>query len=139
MFDATASHVLAAFTSDRAPIPVITPTDTTFVDASEYPPLIPPLHGSAELRWERPSWFLGAGARWSAEQDRTGDFEDPTPGYAVADLSGGYRFFAAGRTHAITLRVDNAFDREYRDHLSRVKEIMPEPGRNVQVTYRLTF
>lgn len=139
ILDATASHVLAEFTSDRAPIPVITPTDTTFVPASEHPPLIPPLHGSVGLRYERPSWFLGAGTRWAARQNRTGDFEEPTPGYAIGELTAGYRIAAGGRIHAITLRVDNLFDREYRDHLSRIKDIMPEPGRGIHLTYRLSF
>jgi hypothetical protein len=35
--------------------------------------------------------------------------------------------------------VDNLTDEEYRNHLSRVKEIMPEAGRGVSVTYRVVF
>jgi iron complex outermembrane receptor protein len=35
--------------------------------------------------------------------------------------------------------VNNLLDHEYRDHLSRVKDIMPEPGRDISLTYRLTF
>jgi iron complex outermembrane recepter protein len=139
VFDANASLVRARFTSDRAPIPIITPTDTSFVDASPYPPFIPPVHGYTGLRWEEPEWFAGGGIRWTARQDRTGDFEAVTPGYGIAQLDAGYRFVGGGRTHAITLRVGNLFDREYRDHLSRVKDIMPEPGRDVSLTYRLTF
>ena len=139
VLEATASHVLAEFTSERAPIPIITPFDTTFVPASERPPFIPPLHGRVGLRWDSPSWFVGVGTRLSAEQNRTGDFETVTPGYAVAEMTGGYRFTAGNRIHAITVRVNNLLDHEYRDHLSRVKDIMPEPGRDISLTYRLTF
>lgn len=139
VLDVNASHVRARFTSARAPIPIITPTDTSFVDASPYPPFIPPLHGHVGVRWERPDWWAGAGLRWAAEQDRTGDFEARTPGYGVATASAGYRFVHGGRTHTVTLRIDNLFDREYRDHLSRVRDIMPEPGRDIALTYRLTF
>jgi iron complex outermembrane receptor protein len=136
--DLTASYVRATFTSDRAPIPIIG-DDTTFVPASQYPPLIPPLNGRAGARWQSTSFFAGAGVRWAARQDRIGDFETATPGYAVADLNAGVRLSRSGRQHAITLRIDNLFDREYRDHLSRIKEIMPQPGRDVSLSYRLTF
>jgi iron complex outermembrane receptor protein len=39
----------------------------------------------------------------------------------------------------MTLSVDNAFDTEYRRHLNRVREIMPEPGRNVRVLHKAFF
>ncbi len=137
--ETTASLVLAEFTSDRAPIPVITGTDTTFIAASEHPPLIPPLHGRVGLRYERTRWFAGFGVRWASEQDRIGDFETPTAAYAIADADAGVRFFDGDRFHTITVRVQNAGDTEYRDHLSRIKDLMPGPGRDVRLLYRLTF
>ncbi|HJU73799.1 MAG TPA: TonB-dependent receptor [Gemmatimonadaceae bacterium] len=139
VLSATLSEVRAHFTSERDSIPLFEGGDTTFVQASKYPPLIPPLHGEVGLRYERPNWFAGATARMSDRQDRLGDFETATAGYAVADLSSGFRFVQGRRLHSITLRIDNAFDRAYRNHLSRIKEIMPEPGRNVALVYRLVF
>ncbi|MEX0891332.1 MAG: hypothetical protein WEB88_04110, partial [Gemmatimonadota bacterium] len=59
--------------------------------------------------------------------------------YAVLGLAGGLRLDDGGRVHAFTLRVDNATDAEYRSHTSRIKDIMPEPGRNVSLLYRLSF
>jgi hypothetical protein len=35
--------------------------------------------------------------------------------------------------------VDNIADTEYRNHLSRVKSIAPEAGRNFRIAYRLTY
>ena len=137
--EGSVSHVVARFTSERDSIPVITSTDTTFVPASVYPPLIPPLRGRIALRFERPTWFASAGAQMVHGQERLGDFETRTPGYTTGDLAVGLRLLAGRRLHTVTLRVDNVADRSYRDHLSRVKDIMPEPGRNVSLLYRLTF
>ena len=139
VFSATASYVRAEFTSMRDAIPVFSETDTTFVPASKFPPLIPPLNGQVGLRYERRRYFAAADVRWAARQDRVGDFEEPTAGYAVANTSVGVRIDNNGRFHTITLRVDNALDTEYRNHLSRVKEFMPEPGRNLSLLYRVTF
>jgi iron complex outermembrane receptor protein len=118
---------------------VITATDTTFLAASPNVPLMPPLNGSLGVRWDRVRWFAGVGTRLAARQDDLGDFETETAGYALLNLSAGWRFVIGSRLHSLTLRVDNALDQEYRDHLSRMKEIMPESGRNVSLLYRLRF
>jgi iron complex outermembrane receptor protein len=139
LLDGTISHVLAEFTSSRDSIPIITPSDTSFIAASPYPPLIPPLRGRIGLRYERQAWFAGLAMQLVAAQDRVGDFETPTAGYALAELAVGLRLLAGNRLHAITLRVDNLGDRRYRDHMSRIKDIMPGPGRNVSLLYRLSL
>lgn len=139
ILEGTGSYVAARFRSARAPIPVITPTDTTFVAASQYPPFVPPFNGRAGLRYEHPSFFVGGEVRLAARQDRLGDGELPTNGYAVGNLTGGVRLLRRGRLHTFTLRIDNVANTEYRDHLSRVKVIMPEPGLNVSLLYRFAF
>ena len=143
VLEGTASLVRARFTNERAPIPVFTigerSIDTSFVAASRYPSFIPPLNGRAELRYETRGAFGGVGTRVAAAQRRVGDFEEPTAGFAVAHVNAGYRMLRGRRLHVFTLRVDNVLDTEYREHLSRVKVIMPEPGRNVSLLYRLTF
>ena len=141
--DVTVSHVQARFSDAREPIPVFTFTetsfDTTFVPASEYPSLVPPTNGRVELHHDGPRLHGSAGARFAARQSRTGDFETPTPGFAVGFATVGYRFLHRSQFHTLTLRVDNILDTEYREHLSRIKEIMPEPGRSVSLLYRLSF
>jgi iron complex outermembrane recepter protein len=141
--DAVLSHVVAQFTGGRDPIPVFvtTPTglDTAFVPASRYPALIPPTNGRVELRYEQPRYFGAVGSRFAMEQSRVGDFEEPTSGYAVAHMSVGYRLLRGSTLGTLTLRVDNLLDTVYREHLSRVKAIMPEPGRSVSLLYRLAF
>lgn len=49
------------------------------------------------------------------------------------------RLTFAGRLHVVTLQLENLGDTEYRNHLSRVKEIMPEAGRSISLAYRVVF
>jgi iron complex outermembrane receptor protein len=139
VLEGNASLVRAEFTSARPSIPVFQGVDTLFVEASRYPPLIPPLMGRAGARWEHGAWTLAGGVRLAAAQERVGDFEQRTDGYAVADASVAFRVRQGARIHAFTLRADNLTDAEYRNHLSRTKEIMPEPGRSVSLLYRITY
>jgi iron complex outermembrane receptor protein len=139
VLEATASLVRARFTTERAAIPTFVGSDTVFVAASEYPPLIPPVTGRAGARWEDGPWSLRGSLRFAGRQGRTGDFEEPTDGYVVGDLAAGLRLRRGGRVHSITLRLDNVAGTEYRNHLSRTKVIMPEPGRSLGLLYRITY
>ncbi|MDE2781761.1 MAG: TonB-dependent receptor [Gemmatimonadota bacterium] len=102
-------------------------------------PLVPPLKGHAALKYEQPQWFVRWEAEMAARQDRIGEFEAPTDGYAVVNFSAGMRVTLGGRLNVLTLSLDNAMNAEYRNHLSRVKQIMPEAGRGLSVTYRVVF
>ncbi len=102
-------------------------------------PLIPPLSGRIALEYDRPLWFARGESVVAARQDRIGDFETETDGYSVFHASAGVRLTVGGRLNVLTLSVENVTDQEYRNHLSRVKEIMPEAGRGVSITYRVVF
>ena len=118
----TASYVRGWRESDETPLP-----------------LIPPLQGRVGVEFERPAWFARAETVLAARQDRVDEFETATPGYVVFDASAGVRLTVAGRLHTLTLSGENLTDRAYRNHLSRVKEIMPEAGRGLSLTYRVVF
>ena len=137
--DATASYVLAEFTSERDSIPVFSGNDTTLMAASKYPPLIPPLNGEVGIRYDDRTFFAGTAVRFVADQDRLGDGETITNSYALLNMDAGARMLIGERLHTLTLRVDNALDASYRNHLSRTKDIMPEPGRNISLLYRVSF
>jgi len=111
----------------------------TLTDTDEPLPLVPPLHGRAALGYDRTQWFVRGETELAAEQGRVGEFEEQTPGYAVFHMSGGVRLTLAGRLNVVTLSLENLTDEEYRNHLSRVKEIMPEAGRGIRLTYRVVF
>lgn len=102
-------------------------------------PFIPPLNGSVALRWSTGFLFTGASARFAAAQRRVGEFEEPTEGYGVLDAFVQYRIASEQWMHVIVVKADNVFDTAYRNHLSRLKSVLPEPGRNLRLLYRLYF
>ncbi len=102
-------------------------------------PLVPPLKGHTALKYERAQWFIRGEAEMAARQDRVGEFETPTDGYTILNVSAGTRLTLGGRLNVLTVSLDNATDTAYRNHLSRVKGIMPEAGRGLNVTYRVVF
>lgn len=108
-------------------------------DTDQPLPLVPPLKGHAALKYERPLWFVRGEAEMAARQDRIGEFEAPTDGYTVLNFTAGARLTLGGRLNVLTASLDNITDTEYRNHLSRVKAIMPEAGRGLSVTYRVVF
>ncbi|MBD3289508.1 TonB-dependent receptor [candidate division KSB1 bacterium] len=108
-------------------------------DSGEPLPWMPPLSGTFGLRYTRNKLTLGTTVRAAADQDRLGEFEERTAGYVVTDLFAQY-FFSFGQfLNTVDIIVENIADTEYRKHLSRVKSIMPEPGRNIKLLYRIYF
>lgn len=102
-------------------------------------PMIPPLKGKLMLMYAEDGFQIGGRTTIAASQSRTGDFEEPTDGYTTFGVFGQYRFQAGGLLHTLTLNGENIFNREHQNHLSRIKELVPEPGRNISVLYRVYF
>jgi iron complex outermembrane recepter protein len=111
----------------------------SLIESGEPIPFVPPLSGKLSLEYSVQSLTLGAGLRAAASQTRLGEFEEPTDGYLVGDLSMQAHIAKGRLLHTVSLKVENVADTEYRMHLSRVKSIMPEPGRSVSVLYRAYF
>ena len=72
-------------------------------------------------------------------QTRLGEFETKTEGYFIADLNGSFTIHRSQIAHKIIFQIDNIFDAVYYNHLSRIKQIMPERGQNFSIQYRLVF
>ena len=102
-------------------------------------PLIPPFRGQIALAYELADWFVRLESTFAARQDRIGEFETATDGYERFDLVSGVSRTIAGRLNVLTISLENLTDEVYRNHLSRVKEFMPEAGRGVTVNYRVAF
>jgi iron complex outermembrane recepter protein len=110
---------------------------------------IPPLNGSLELRYDAGPWYLAVGGRVAAAQNRVprpvsiGDAvenpQEPTEGYGLLNAGAGWRFTRGPLTHSVNVEARNLANREWRDHLSRIKDIAPQPGRSLQFTYRVYF
>lgn len=135
--DATVSYVRGTILGPRDSIPGI--DGAPGVLESGNLPLMPPLNGRIGLRHDTPKWFAGGGVRLAAAQSQLGDFETTTAGSATFDANIGWRLLFGTRLHTLTFRVENLFDTEVREHLSRTKEIIPEAGRNISLLYRVQF
>jgi iron complex outermembrane receptor protein len=137
VLDATASYTRATRRSDSDPLP-----------------FIPPLHGRGEARFEQPrgagrAWFAALGLDGTAAQtrvprpvtvgSRSERPQEPTAGFGLLSASAGWRTLVGSQSHSLTIQGRNLTDRAWRDHLSRVKDIAPQPGRTVVLTYRVHF
>jgi len=102
-------------------------------------PQIPPFKAKSSLKYAKDGFEIGSRFTFAAEQNRTGEFEDPTDSYFLTDIFAQYRFDTNKLLHTISLNVNNLLDEEYYNHLSRIKDLRPEPGRNFSILYRIYF
>lgn len=103
-------------------------------------PMIPPFRINGGLSYSAGSFSFGGDVQLVGSQDQTDIFEEPTDSYKVINLKTEYRTSTnRNLLHTLSLRGNNLLNERYFNHLSRVKEIFPEPGRNVQLLYRLYF
>lgn len=110
-------------------------------------PEIPPMEGSAALRWEGPA-IVQLGADFAARQTRVdSDFgERETSGYAVAHLRMGTDLRPGLRVEA---GIENLFDKDYARHLTRNAVMaagdlrpgdrIPESGRAYTLALRMDW
>lgn len=102
-------------------------------------PWIPPVRGDvgASIHGDNLGWARHADFGFDIEtvgtQDRLSPYDEPTAGYTLLHLDGGFDTTWHGRTVHLDLSVRNALDRAYRDFLSRYKTFALNPGRNVVV------
>ena len=100
---------------------------------------IPPLNGKFVISYTPTPLHLHVASRFSGSQTRLGEFEAPTDGYLVYDIGGYLNFSWWQLENIVVFEVENLFDTTYREHLSRIKAVMPEPGRNIKLLYKLNF
>ena len=75
-----------------------------------------------------------------AKQSRVSMFEEETDGYSVLNLSGNYKTEFMTNDLNLFWRISNVFDKEYYDHLSRLKTAgIEEMGRNISVGLKYNF
>ncbi|MCP5063070.1 MAG: TonB-dependent receptor [Ignavibacteriae bacterium] len=108
-------------------------------DSKSSLPQIPPLKGNLEIKYNNENYSIGLSNEFAFSQNNVDEFEEPTDGYSVFNGFFRYSFQNVKLIHNIFLGIDNFFDKEYRNHLSRVKSILPEAGRNFRLSYKMYF
>lgn len=74
-----------------------------------------------------------------SNQNKLGEFEYPTDGYKLLNYNCSYTFSKSENIHQIIFQVTNILDETYYNHLSKIKMIMPEPGRGINLRYKVNF
>ncbi len=128
------NYVRGDFIDDDSSFPFL-----SFGDSDVSVPMMPPLSGRFNAEWSGGNLRLGATTRFAAEQNRVDEFEQPTNGYVLFDIFAQYNIITGSVLHTFSLNAENLLDTEWRNHLSRIKEIYPEPGRNIRLLYRFYF
>lgn len=102
-------------------------------------PRIPPLRARLGFDWQMKGLRISPELILAGEQTATFTGETPTEGYAVANLKASYTYTQAHLAHQFSVNVFNVGDRLYRNHSSFIKDLAPEIGRGVRVSYSLRF
>jgi len=102
-------------------------------------PRIPPLRSTLGVDWRFNALSVRPELVLARRQDRVFRNESPTAGYAVVNLNASYTIVNSRTAHVFTLSGYNLTDRLYRNHLSFIKDIAPEIGRNLRLNYTLRF
>ena len=102
-------------------------------------PRIPPLGFGAGVHLHGERYHAMVETRHREDQDRLAPNETPTDAYTVLNASFSYRFFTGEQVYDVILRGRNLTDEEVRGHTSFVKDIVPQPGRDVSAALRLSF
>ena len=115
-----------------------------FVDAQDTNtdtplPRIPPLRGKIGLDYNRAGFRLAPELILASQQHQTFTGETRTPGYAVVNLKASYTYAQQHLAHQFAASVFNIGDRLYRNHSSFIKDLAPEIGRGLRLTYMLRF
>ena len=102
-------------------------------------PQIPPFkfHGEIAYLWTHVR--AGFNAELAPAQNRVDRYEERTPGYATFGASLEFHWTLTLAHYSIILRGENLFNADVRNHLSRLKSVMPEKGRNFSILAKAEF
>ena len=102
-------------------------------------PRIPPVRGRIGVDWLHGAFNIRPELILANRQWQVFPTETPTAGYALFNVAANYTIATQHVAHMFSVNVFNAGDRLYRNHLSFIKEIAPEIGRGVRVSYTVNW
>ena len=96
-------------------------------------PQIPPFKFHGEFAYVWTHVRAGINTEFALAQNRLDRYEQRTPGFVTFGASLEFHWSLTLAHYSIVLRGDNLFNADVRNHLSRLKSVMPEKGRNVSI------
>lgn len=100
-------------------------------------PRIPPARGRLGFDWFWKGLSLRPEVSLVNRQWQTAPNETPTAGYAVAHFHASYTLTRGHALHTFNVTAFNLGNRLYRNHLSFIKDVAPEMGRGIRLSYTI--
>ena len=113
---------------------------TGYTTDKEYLPFLSPitLNHSFNLDFDKSSFEISA--LFKGKKQKVPNYETQTDSYFLMNISGSHDFNFLNKTLTLGWSVNNLFDKEYFDHLSRFKNMgIHEMGRNISVGLKYIF
>lgn len=102
-------------------------------------PRIPPARARLGLDFHRNALSVRPEVVLVNRQDRTFPLETETAGYGLFNVAASYVIGSSHYAHIFTVNATNLADKLYRNHLSFIKDLAPEPGRGIRFGYTFRF
>jgi iron complex outermembrane receptor protein len=108
-------------------------------DSDENVPRIPPFHGRVWFDIPFGGLTVTPEVIWAATQDQVFRNETETSGYTLVNLQSSYMLARSHYGHVFTISGDNLTNELYRRHTSFIKDLAPEMGRRIRISYGIRF
>ena len=102
-------------------------------------PRIPPMSFNVDLDWSSDKVDVVVSSTFTAKQSAISEHEFETDGFNDTTLSLSYRPGGYEGPVSFDLQVRNLFNAEIRHHTSFLKDLLPERGRDIRLSFRATF
>ncbi len=113
--------------------------DTELKKTSGSLPRVPPLRGRIGLDLRFGGLTIKPELVLADRRDKVFSTETETPGYGLVNLTASYTHPQPHFSHHVAFSVFNATDTLYRNHLSFIKDLAPEIGRGVRLSYSVKY
>lgn len=114
-------------------------TDAKLTATDEHLPRIPPFHSRIGVDFTARGFSIKPELILAAKQDKIYVNETPTDGYQLLNVTGSYTLAQSHLTHIFSVQGYNLTNELYRNHTSFIKDLAPEMGRGVKVSYSVRF
>ena len=102
-------------------------------------PRIPPARARVGLDFRYRNLSVRPEAVFAADQNRIFPLETRTAGYGIVNVAASYTIGRKHYAQILTVNAYNLTDKLYRNHLSFIKELVPEIGRGIRFGYTIRF
>lgn len=109
------------------------------IDLNQNLPRIPPARARLGLDFRYNSLSVRPEVVLVNRQDKTFPLETETAGYGLFNVAASYIIGRSHYAHIFTVNATNLTDKLYRNHLSFIKDLAPEPGRGIRFGYTFRF